>query len=346
VTFRFLELRADASHGGFVQGRLPEPDPDAPRRLTLKGDVYEVDQSFRLPDLSCAPPISSPLPGSGGGAAGGSVVISGGGSLVVSAASSLTSNHVVPLATAPTLEQLGIRAPEGAEISLDEHGALLLESTGDLFVEGTLPESPIAGLTSVTLYTRARIVVTGRIVLPGVSLRLDGGAVFSGGEIDAGNPDAQPPACHGLTSILPSAERLVGRFSLVASAARQIQIDVMPGRKRNFVLPGRQSMLAVAILGSRTFDAAEVDPETLRLGSGEAEPLEPVEPGSSFPPDPLYLQPVSIVTFSNRDRFFDLLAFFLSNDAEIAFGDRELCLVGQTHVGELLEGCDRIDTGL
>jgi filamentous hemagglutinin family protein len=410
VTFRFLELRADASHGGFVQGRLPEPDPDAPRRLVLKGDVYEVEQSFGLPTLTCSPSPVTPIPG-GGAAAGGSVTVisygsidtasfgrrefvfvpASGGSILnrvrapastlsgrleeggavvianpagatfttstvgepVSAASaaqasaSLTSNQVVlpmSVASAPTLEQLGIRAPDGAEISLNERGELLVESTGDLFVEGTLPEAPIPGLTSVTLYTRARIVVTGRIVLPGVSLRLDGGEVFAGGEIDAGNPAAQPPACQGLTPILPSAERLVGRFSLVASAARQIQIDVMPGDTRNRVLASvPRTPLAVAILGSRTLDVTDVDVDTLRLGAGEAEPLRPDLTAPSFPTSLPYRVTPAVMPV-NRDRFSDLLALYPVQDAEIALGDRKLCLVAQTRDGELLEGCDRIDT--
>ena len=45
----------------------------------------------------------------------------------------------------------------------------------------------------------------------------------------------------------------------------------------------------------------------------------------------------------NRDRHPDLLAYFGVREAEVAFGDRELCLVAETHDGELLEGCDRID---
>lgn len=64
VTFRFLELRADASHGGYALGRLG--DTDLPRRLALKGDVYEVEQSFGLPGPSCSQPPTGGSPGSGG----------------------------------------------------------------------------------------------------------------------------------------------------------------------------------------------------------------------------------------------------------------------------------------
>jgi len=332
VTFRFLELRADASHGGFVQSHVP--DSDTPLRLNLKGDLYEVERSFWLPPP--CPPVPPPLPGGSGS----------GGSVDVIA---YTTSYVAApysVAPAPTLEQLGMRAPEGAEITL-EGGALRVSSSGDLFVDGTISAAEIPGLTSVTLTTPARITVTGRIVVPGGTIALNGGEVSADGAVlDTNDPSAAPPACQLLTPVLLPKERVIGHFSLVASAARQIQVDVMPGTKRNFILPTRRSLLAVAILGSRTLDASDIDPDTLRLGSGEAEPLGPVEPpGSTIPTDPVFIQPVPVLTFSNRDRFFDLLAFFRSTDAGIAFGDRELCLVARTYEGELLEGCDRIDTG-
>ena len=333
VTFRFLDLRADASHGGVVQGHLP--DSDAPRRLVLKGDVYQVEQRFQLPPA--CPPVSPPLSGGGGSGSGGSVDL-----IAYSTSYAAVPNSVAP---APTLEQLGIRAPDGAEISF-EAGALRVSSSGDLFVEGTISEVELPGLTSVSLTTPARIIVTGRIVVPGGSVTLNGGEVHAGsGSIDLGNPSIEPPACQRLTPILPASERVVGRFWLVASAARQIQIDVMPGDKRNRVLARSSRMpLAVAILGSRALDVADVDLDTLRLGAGEAAPNRPdLASGPSFPsPLPIRVTPAAMPV--NRDRFDDLLAFYPLQDAGIAYGDRELCLVAKTRDGELLEGCDRIDT--
>jgi hypothetical protein len=44
----------------------------------------------------------------------------------------------------------------------------------------------------------------------------------------------------------------------------------------------------------------------------------------------------------NGDRYRDLVTYFLVRDAEIAYGDTEICLVARTLDGELLEGCDDI----
>ncbi|MBW2422464.1 MAG: hypothetical protein JRH19_28320, partial [Deltaproteobacteria bacterium] len=43
-------------------------------------------------------------------------------------------------APAPSLEELGILAPEGAEVTFDALGALRVTSEGDLYVEGSFPE--------------------------------------------------------------------------------------------------------------------------------------------------------------------------------------------------------------
>ena len=133
---------------------------------------------------------------------------------------------------------------------------------------------------------------------------------------------------------------MIGSFSLVASAARQMQIDVMPGDKRNRVLPGADGAIAVWMLGSREFDVRDIDVASLHLGRGAAEPL------GVFPPSGGSFGRRSFRWFVNGDRYPDSTITFRVRDAEIAFGDHELCLTAQTYRGELLEGCDRIDTGL
>ena len=404
VTYRFFELRSDASDGGRAQGHLG--DTALPRRLALKGDLYRVEQSFRLPGARCSqPPGTGGSPGGGGavigsGGAGGLVIGSGGavvigsggtgGALIPSGAvissssafgrrdfvwesrseATLVQNHVVPLSSGagtpytsssatmvsnfvryyslaldgpPSLEQLGIRAPSGAEVSADANGAVVVASTGDLFVEGVLPSGPISDLTSLKLTTPGRIVVTGSIDLPSsVSLYIEAGEIHIDTPDDLvpgedyvvvvpNAPVGLPDFCQGLAPILPAEEELIGRFSLVASAARQVKIDVLPREKRNRVLPGSDVGIPVALLGSRSLDVLDVDPDSLRLGSGEAEPTGSVArtlPGRG----PM-----------NRDRHADLWAWFAPSEAEVAFGDTQLCLVAETRSGELLEGCDRID---
>jgi hypothetical protein len=46
----------------------------------------------------------------------------------------------------------------------------------------------------------------------------------------------------------------------------------------------------------------------------------------------------------NRDGHADLVARFSVREAEIAFGDRVVCLVAETADGGVIEGCDEIDT--
>jgi hypothetical protein len=412
VTFRFLELRADADDGGYAIGTLG--DTELPRRLVLKGDVYEVEQSFGLPDLSCfdgfdgtQPPPVSGSPGSGSGSSGGVIVIghdpvvsfptfevdarstevvsarfgrrsfvwheSNGGSVVLTGRTTGSASTIegtlysssntmltpvdmrfetvryysLALDGAPTLELLGIRAPAGAVVQADANGAVRVSSAGDLFVEGVLPSTPISDLTSVTLSTPGRITVTGRIELGSASLRLEAGGEI---EVDPGlipgvdyvvapagpAPVGLPDFCQGLRPILPAAERRVGRFSLVASAARQVKLDVQPvdeqlAPTKKRILPGSEQRLRAVVFGSRRFDVHDIDHDGRLLGRGEAESIYPG---------------LRIFAPMNGDRYRDLVTFFLVRDAEIAYGDREICLVARTLDGELLEGCDAIEVKL
>ena len=124
----------------------------------------------------------------------------------------------------------------------------------------------------------------------------------------------------------------MGSYSLVASAARQIDIDVQPGRWRNLVLPSLPQWIPVAILGSDDLDIRDIDEWSLRLGPGEARPSSP------------HGRAPTQRGYANRDGHTDLLAHFDVRDTAIAFGDTELCLVAETNDGETLEGCDRIQT--
>lgn len=267
--------------------------------------------------------------------------------------SPITSPIVVAISTpapaAPTLEELGMRAPDGAEVSFDAAGVLGVYTAGDLFVEGSFPEIP--GLTRVRLVAEGAIVVaaSGSLRVPaGVSLELDAGRIEISGPIGGGDPTPAPGEpfpgdlypmplprfCTGLRPIHPAAKRAIGSFSLVASAARQVAVDVAPGDPRNRVSPGSRQVLAVALLGSSELDVRDVDPGSLRLGAGEAEPLA------------LRRQPLALRLRANRDGYLDLVAIFSVREAEVAFGDDSLCLVAETRAGELLEGCDAIETRL
>jgi hypothetical protein len=140
----------------------------------------------------------------------------------------------------------------------------------------------------------------------------------------------QPPC--GLWPEDPAAERPLGRFELVATAAHPIPIDVRPGQVSNLVLPGAEGLVAAAILGARSLEVCPIYDRSLRLGDGEAEPV------------PWAGRELTGERDVDGDGAPDLLARFRVRDTGIAFGDALICLVAQTTCGHVLEGCDGIRT--
>jgi hypothetical protein len=106
-------------------------------------------------------------------------------------------------------------------------------------------------------------------------------------------------------------------------------VDIKPGSERNPINPRSRGVIPVGILGSDTFDAADVDVSTLGFGPDGA-PLA----GESR---------VHLVDV-NGDGFTDLLAHFGTQETGIASGDEEACLTGETLDGTPFEGCDDIAT--
>lgn len=236
----------------------------------------------------------------------------------------------------PSLEELGITAPDGAEVTFDADGALTVSTVGDLFIEGDFLEIlEIPGLTSLTLDAGGDVIITGDVAFPAdIVININaGGAVDIGGGVPG--PVEPPligvPLCNDLVPLRRD-ERLLGTWSLLATAATPVEIDVQPRRVRNRVLPGSRRLIEVALLGSDQLDVRDVDPRSLRLGFGEAEPR-------SHRGRVRYTR-----RDVNRDRRKDLLAQFEVRDAGIAFGDTRLCLLAEADGGVLLEGCDAIDT--
>jgi filamentous hemagglutinin family protein len=384
VTFRFLELRGDAEDGGYAIGRLP--DTGLPRRLVLKGDVYEVEQSFGLPAEACS---ETPPTGGGNAGSGGAIIsyqrfdtgaqeqvqfVRPGGAAVLNrihAGSSQISGQLVSggsvylvnpagvvfastSAAPPTLDELGIQAAADAEVQIEAPDVLRITSSGDLVIDGPRLGAASATWTSVTVATSGNIAIHGGLDAP-ASLRIEAGGelrIDGPGEIvpDEGSVVVPPPPvlvpqyCTGLRPIWPADDRRVGRFSLVASAARQVKIDVRPEQKRNRVDPGSDRAIGVAILGSRSLDVRDIEFDSLRLGRGEAPALVPFSPIAGHPGAPIPVDLESLIRRVNRDRYPDLLTAFRIRDAEVAFGDSELCWVAETTSGELLEGCDAITT--
>jgi len=109
----------------------------------------------------------------------------------------------------------------------------------------------------------------------------------------------------------------------------EVDLDIKPGSEPNAVNPLARGILPVAILGSDTFDVADVDSTTLAFGPGEAAPLH--SSGG-------HAEDV------NDDGYIDWVSHYRIEEVAVAAGDTELCLTGETLDGIPFEGCDAIVT--
>ena len=235
----------------------------------------------------------------------------------------------------PTLEELHIRAPDGAEVTIDDDGLLTVESSGDLYLEGPIPEIP--GVVRIRIVAGGSITASEDFEVHGVTLELDAGGDIDlpGGIID---PPVIVPICDifqsGLRPVFPSERTELGTFSMVASAAdRAVEIDVLPRQKHNRLRLGSRQPVQVVLFGSEDLDVSDIDRSSLRLGPAQGEPI--TRSGRS-----IVFRRLDI----NRDGHRDLFAVFKLSELGVAYGDTELCLSAETRSSATLEGCDTIDT--
>jgi hypothetical protein len=113
-----------------------------------------------------------------------------------------------------------------------------------------------------------------------------------------------------------------------ANCAPDLAIDIKPGNDRNLIDLDSEGTIPVAILTSDTFDATQLDWETVRFGpSGATEKHHRVH-----------------VTDADYDGDMDVVLHFRSGNTGILCGDTDATLTGETFGGAQFAGSDVIKT--
>jgi hypothetical protein len=114
---------------------------------------------------------------------------------------------------------------------------------------------------------------------------------------------------------------------VIASAVLSVAIDVKPGSMPNSINPNSQGEIPVAILTTDTFDAATVDPTTVRFGRSGTE-AAPVQ---------------SALADVDGDGDIDRILHVNTQETGIRCGDTSASLTGQSFGGQAVGGSDSVN---
>ena len=118
-----------------------------------------------------------------------------------------------------------------------------------------------------------------------------------------------------------------GENSVPGDPRIEVDIDIKPGSDPNSInVNKKKGVTPVAILTTSGFDAATVDPDTVRFGPDQAGPAH---------------WPLEDV---DEDGDPDMILYFKTQDTGIEVGTEEACLIGLPNDGTCILGCDSVRT--
>jgi hypothetical protein len=121
---------------------------------------------------------------------------------------------------------------------------------------------------------------------------------------------------------------LVWPVSLAAQQPLKVTIDVKPGDEKVTIEPEREGMVPILIVTTPQFDAAKVDPDTVRAGAEGTE-------ASIFR---------SMLEDVDKDGDVDRMILVRVRDMRIKCGNKVIKVTGKTVDGRSFEGSDNVAT--
>jgi len=128
--------------------------------------------------------------------------------------------------------------------------------------------------------------------------------------------------------LMPLLAVVIWSMPLRAQQPLKIAIDVKPGDEKVTLEPEREGMVPILILTSPQFDAATVDPDTVRIGPAGTE-------ASIFR---------SMLEDVDKDGDIDRMVLVRVRDMQIKCGNKTIRVTGKTVDGRSFEGADSVAT--